>query len=227
MRFTHSGDFAVILPGDAVRGRVLAVRRNWTFDEWRARARMRAVTLRFVPLDRRSAVGSAVVGLAVGALALGIEAGVTHHAKASERSRVREAAGRAQALAADLRSAAAQRAEDVTHFPRVRIAFARHDAGVLSRFAADHRNIAFALPPGATIGTIERGAVVQRLQVAGLGTVIAGVLPSSAQLAALQAASHGVRVSYVVDGIRTWPSGDVASADDDVTAIVPFPAEGP
>ena len=187
--------------------------------------------LRFVPLDRRSAVGSAVAALAVGALAVGIEAAVTHQAKASARSRVRDAAARAQTLSVDLRRAASQRAENVTHFPQIHGAFARHDAGALSRFAADHPNIAFTLRSGAIVGRIDRGAVVQRLAIASaagqLGAVVAGVLPSDAQLAALQDASHGVRFTYVVDGIRTWPSGDVPAADNDVTASVPFPAEGP
>ena len=41
-------------------------------------------------------------------------------------------------------------------------AFARRDAGVLSRFAADHPNVAFTLPSGAIVGRIDRGAVVQR-----------------------------------------------------------------
>ena len=56
-----------------------------------------------MPLDRRSAVGSALVALAVGALVVGIEAAVAHQAKASARSRVRDAAARAQTLSVDLR----------------------------------------------------------------------------------------------------------------------------
>jgi diguanylate cyclase (GGDEF)-like protein len=185
----------------------------------------------FVPLDRRSAVGSALAALAVGALAVGIEAAVTHHAEASTRSRVRDAAARAQLLSVDLRHVAARRAENVTRFPRIQRAFARRDAGVLSRFAADHPNVAFTLPSGAVVGRIDRGAVVQRRAIGPaserLGTVVAGVLPSDAQLAALQDASHRVRLSYVVDGVRVWPTGDAAAHDGGVTAAVPFPAEGP
>ena len=184
-----------------------------------------------MPLDRRSAVGSAVVALAVGGLVVGIEAAVTHQAKASARSRVRDAAARAETLSVDLRRAAARRAENVTHFPQVQKAFAGPDAGTLSRFAADHPNIAFTLRSGAIVGRIERGAVVQHLAIGSaagrLGEVVAGVVPTAAQLAALQNASQGVRVTYVVDGIRTWPLGDTPAVDGDVTAAVAFPGEGP
>jgi diguanylate cyclase (GGDEF)-like protein len=188
------------------------------------------VSLRFTTLDRRAAIAAALVALAVGALVVGIEALVTHQEKVSARSRVRDAADRVQALSGELRRAAAQRAENVTLFPQVQGAFARHDAGALSRFAADHPNIAFTLRSGAVVGKIDRRAVVQRLAVVSaagrLGAVVAGVVPSDAQLAAVRDASDGVRLAYVVDGVRTWPPGRGATSGD-VTAAVPFPSEGP
>jgi diguanylate cyclase (GGDEF)-like protein len=209
---------------------VLAARRNATVEGRRAEARLRAVKPRLATLDRRTAVASAVIAIVVGALAVGVEAIVTHQAKVSARNRVRDAAGRAEQLSGDLRRAAARRAENVTLFPQVQGAFARHDAGALSRFAIDHPNIAFTLRSGETVGKIDRRAVVQRLAMVSaagrLGAVVAGVLPSDAQLNALQDASHGVRLAYVVDGIRTWPAGD-GGVDGDVTASVSFPSEGP
>ncbi|HET7127446.1 MAG TPA: GGDEF domain-containing protein [Gaiellaceae bacterium] len=184
--------------------------------------------LRPATLDRRTAVAAAVVALVVGALIVGVEALVTHQAKISARDRIRDAAERAQTLSSDLRRAAAQRAENVTLFPQVQGAFARHDAGALSRFSADHPNVAFTLRSGAVVGKVDRRAVVSRLAMVStagrLGAVIAGVLPTDAQLATLRDASPGVRFAYVVDGIRQWPSG--AAADGDVTASVPFPSEG-
>jgi diguanylate cyclase (GGDEF)-like protein len=145
---------------------------------------------------------------------------------------VRDAAARAQSLSADLRRAAATRAENVTLFPQIQAAFAARDAGALSRFAADHPNIAFTLRSGAVVGSIDRQAVVQRLAVVStagrLGAVLAGVTPSDAQLKSVSAASSGVRIAYVVDGIVKWSTvqgGAVPTGD--VTASVPFPSEGP
>jgi len=187
--------------------------------------------LRPATLDRRTAIAAALVAIVVGALVVGIEALVTHQAKVSARNRVRDAAARAQTLAGDLRTTAAQRAENVTLFPQIQGAFARHDAGALSRFAADHPNIAFTLKSGAVVGKIDRRAVVARLAMVStagrLGAVVAGVLPSDAQLTAVQEASDGVRFAYVVDGVRQWPRGDAPAANGDVTAAVPFPSEGP
>src|SRR5689334_3808495 len=160
-------------------------------DEWRrAEARrFSAVRLRPSTLDRRTAITAATVALVVGALAVGVEALVTHQEKVSARSRVQDAAGRAESLSADLRRAAAARAENVTLFPQIQGAFAAHDAGALSRFAADHPNIAFKLRSGAVVGSIDRRAVVQRLAVVStagrLGAVLAGVVPSDAQLNAV------------------------------------------
>jgi diguanylate cyclase (GGDEF)-like protein len=199
----------------------------------RAHARLSAVRLRPSSLDRRTAVASAVLALVVGALVVGLEAVVTHEAKVSARTRVRDAGARAEVLSNDLRRAAAQRAENVTLFPQIQAAFAARDAGALSRFAADHPNIAFTLRSGAVVGSIDRRAVVQRLAVVStagrLGAVVAGVLPTDAQLDAVQAASAGVRFAYVVDGVPRWPAGiDPAEiSSGDVTASVPLPSEGP
>ncbi|HEX3593545.1 MAG TPA: hypothetical protein VHU80_00530, partial [Polyangiaceae bacterium] len=121
--------------------------------------------LRPSSLDRRTAIAAAIVALVVGALVVGIEALVTHQAKVSARTRVRDAAVRAESLSADLRRAAATRAENVTLFPQIQAAFAAHNAGALSRFAADHPNIAFRLRSGAVVGSIDRRAVVQQLAV--------------------------------------------------------------
>jgi diguanylate cyclase (GGDEF)-like protein len=181
-------------------------------------------------LDRRTAVAAALVALIVGALVVGVEALVTHQAKISARDRVRDAAVRAQTVSTGLRRAAAQRAENVTLFPQIQGAFARRDAGALSRFAADHPNIAFTLRSGAVVGKIDRRAVVSRLAMVSaagrLGAVVAGVVPTDAQFAALRAASHGVRFAYVVDGVRQWPLG-AGALDGDVTASIPLPTEGP
>jgi diguanylate cyclase (GGDEF)-like protein len=187
------------------------------------------VRLRPTRLDRRTALGAAAVAIVVGALVVGIEALVTHQAKVSARNRVRDAAARAQVFASDLRRTAAQRAENVTLFPQIQGAFGRHDAGALSRFAADHPNIAFTLRSGAVVGKIDRRAVVSRLAMVStagrLGAVVAGVVPTDAQLADLRDASEGVRFAYIVDGVRQWPAGRDA-LDGDVTASVPFPSEG-
>jgi diguanylate cyclase (GGDEF)-like protein len=188
------------------------------------------VKLRPTTLDRRTAIAAAIVALVAGALVVGLEAIVTHQAKVSARSRVRDAAAHAQTLSADLRRAAAKRAENVTLFPQIQSAFAAHDAGALSRFAADHPNIAFRLRSGAVVGSIDRQAVVQRLAVVStagrLGAVVAGVAPSDAQLNAVEAVSSGVRFAYVVDGVPKWPAGSQIPSGD-VTASVPFPSEGP
>ena len=189
--------------------------------------------LRPSTLDRRTAIAAAIVALVIGALVVGVEALVTHQAKVSARSRVRDAAARAQSLSADLRRAAARRAENVTLFPQIQAAFAAHNAGALSTFAADHPNIAFTLRSGAVVGSIDRQAVVQRLAVVStagrLGAVVAGVVPSDAQLNAVRAASSGVRFAYVVDGAPKWSTeGAPASIPTgDVTASVPFPSAGP
>ena len=189
--------------------------------------------LRPSTLDRRTAIAAAIVALVVGALVVGVEALVTHQAKVSARTRVRDAAGRAETLSADLRRTAAKRAENVTLFPQIQAAFAAHNAGALSKFAADHPNIAFALRSGAVVGSIDRRAVVQRLAVVStagrLGAVVAGVVPSDAQLGAVGAASSGVRVAYVVDGVPKWSTeSDLAVIPTgDVTAAVPFPSAGP
>jgi diguanylate cyclase (GGDEF)-like protein len=190
------------------------------------------VRLRPSSLDRRTAIAAAVVALVVGALVVGVEALVTHQAKVSARNRVREAAVRAESLSADLRRAAAKRAENVTLFPQIQSAFAAHNAGALSRFAADHPNIAFRLRSGAVVGSIDRRAVVQQLAVVStagrLGAVVAGVLPSDAQLNAVSAASSDVRLAYVVDGVPKWSTEDDLAEipNGDVTAAVPFPSEG-
>jgi diguanylate cyclase (GGDEF)-like protein len=191
------------------------------------------VRLRPTSLDRRTAIVAAIVALVAGALVVGLEALVTHQAKVSARSRVRDAAARAESLSARLRRAAAARAENVTLFPQIQAAFAAHNAGTLSRFAADHPNIAFTLRSGAVVGSIDRRAVVQRLAVVStagrLGAVVAGVVPSDAQLNAVSTASADVRFAYVVDGVPKWSTnGDVPQIPEgDVTASVPFPSEGP
>jgi len=193
--------------------------------------RPRALTVRFATLDLRTAVVSALAALAAGGLGIGIEALVTNQAKVSARNRVRDAAARADTLSSDLRRAAVQRAENVTLFPQIQGAFARQDAGALSRFAADHPNISFTLRSGGVVGKIDRRAVVQQLAmvstVGRLGAVVAGVLPTGVQLSALQDATHGVRVAYIVDGIRTGPRGDGPAVDGDVTAAVTLPSKRP
>jgi len=191
------------------------------------------VKLRPTSLDRRTAIAAAIVALVVGALVVGIEALVTHQAKVSARDRVRSAATRAESLSADLRRGAQQRAENVTLYPQIQAAFAAHDAGALSRFAADHPNVAFTLRSGDVVGSVDRRAVVQRLAVVStagrLGAVVAGVLPTDAQLNAVSDASAGVRIAYVVDGVAKWSTqSDLAELPSgDVTASVPFPSEGP
>jgi diguanylate cyclase (GGDEF)-like protein len=199
----------------------------------RAEARPPAVKLRLASLDRRTAIAAAIVAVVAGALAIGIEALVTHQAKVSARDRVRHAATRADALSAELRRAAARRAENVTLFPQVQAAFAARNAGTLSRFAADHPNIAFTLRSGAVVGKIDRQAVVQRLAMVSsagrLGAVVAGVVPTDSQLNEVREASPGVRLAYIVDGIPRWSSeqGAPAIPEGDVNASVPFPSEGP
>jgi diguanylate cyclase (GGDEF)-like protein len=175
------------------------------------------VRLRPTSLDRRTAIVAAIVALVAGALVVGLEALVTHQAKVSARSRVRDAAARAESLSARLRRAAAARAENVTLFPQIQAAFAAHNAGPLSRIAADHPNIAFTHRSGGEVGSIDRRAVV------------AGVVPSDAQLNAVSTASADVRFAYVVDGVPKWSTnGDVPQIPEgDVTASVPFPSEGP
>ena len=134
---------------------------------------------------------------------------------------------------ADLRGTAALRAQNVTLFPQVQAAFAVGDAGVLGRFAADHPNIAFTLRSGAVIGSIDHRAVVQRLAVVStvgrLGTVAAGAVPSDAQLKAVQGASSGVRLTYLVGGSPTWPTGTDPAMDlsGDVEASVALPSAEP
>ena len=209
---------------------MVAGSRNGTDEGRRAKAGPTAVKLRPSSLDRRTAIAAAIVALVVGALVGGVEALVTHQAKESARSRVRDAAVRAESLSADLRRAAAKRAENVTLFPQIQAAFAAHDAGALSRFAADHPNVAFRLRSGAVVGSVDRRAVVQQLAVVSaagrLGAVVAGVVPSDTQLNALRTASSGVRFAYVVDGVPNWPAGKEIPGGD-VTASVPFPSEGP
>ena len=179
-------------------------------------------------LDRRAVVLAAALALLVGGLAVAVEAIATDHDKSAAKTRVRDAAARATNLANTLRQAAGRRAEQVTAFPSVQEAFAQRDAGVLSRFASQHPNIAFTLKDGRVVGSVARPAVVQRLPViaAGgqLGVVIAGVPPTDATLAALQAASPGVDVSYFVDGSRRWPHA--ADGPGDVRADVVFPSAG-
>jgi diguanylate cyclase (GGDEF)-like protein len=181
-------------------------------------------------LDRRAVVLAAALALLVGGLAVAVEAIVTDHEKSAAKTRVRDAAARATNLADTLRRAAGRRAEQVTAFPSVQEAFAQQDAGVLSRFASRHPNIAFTLEDGRVVGAVARRAVVQRLPViaAGgqLGAVIAGVPPSDAQLRGLQAASPGVAVSYSVDGSHRWPPGADGVGDGDVRADVAFPSAG-
>jgi diguanylate cyclase (GGDEF)-like protein len=212
---------------------VVAVRQNTSVDGWRAHARVDAVILRPSTWGRRIAVASAVVGLAVGVLVAGVEAAVAHEAKVSARNRVHATAARAEVLAGDLRGAAALRAQNVTLFPQVQAAFAAQDAGALSRFAADHPNIAFTLRSGAVVGSVDRRAVVQRLAVVStagrLGAVVAGALPSDARLKALQEASPDVTLTYLVDGAPTWPTGadPPQTRSDDVKASVPFPTAEP
>jgi diguanylate cyclase (GGDEF)-like protein len=182
-------------------------------------------------VDRRAAVLAAALALLVGGLAVAVEAIVTDHQKSAAKTRVRDAAARATELGDTLRQAAGRRAAQVTAFPSVQEAFAQRDAGVLSRFASQHTNIAFTLEDGRVVGSVERPAVVQRLPViaAGgqLGVVVAGVVPTDTQLRALEAASPGVDVSYSVDGSRRWPSGAAPPAEgDDVRADVVFPSAG-
>ena len=180
-------------------------------------------------LDRRAVMAAVLVGVLVGALAVTIEAVITDHARSAARSRVRAAADRGTALAADLRATATRRAEGVTAYPAVQAAYANHDAGALSKFAEQHPNIQFTLRSGAVVGMIDRGAVVQRLPVVAsggqVGAVLAGVLPRDAQFDAIQKASPKVRMAYFVDGIRKWPAARRFDASG-VTAIVPFPSVG-
>jgi diguanylate cyclase (GGDEF)-like protein len=212
---------------------VVAGGRNATDEEWRAGARLSVVKRHVSSLDRRTAIAAAAVALMVGLLVVGIEALVTHQAKVAARSRVRDAAARAESLSADLRRAAATRAENVTLFPQIQAAFAARDAGALSRFATDHPNIAFRLRTGAVVGSIDRRAVVQQLAVVStggrLGAVVAGVIPSDVQLKAVGVASPGVRFAYVVDGVAKWSTDDDLAEipTGDVTTAVPFPSEGP
>jgi diguanylate cyclase (GGDEF)-like protein len=188
------------------------------------------VKLTLPQLDRRTAVVAAAVALLVGALAVSVEAVATHRARSAARDRVRDAADRGAALVVDLRRAAAARAEGVTAYPAIQSAYARRDAGALSRFAARHPNIEFTLGRGVVVGSIARGAVVQRLPVVAsggvLGAVIAGVAPTDAQLEAIQKASPHVRITYLIDGVRRWPRGRGAGASDGVAADVTLPSEG-
>jgi diguanylate cyclase (GGDEF)-like protein len=182
-------------------------------------------------LDRRAVVLAAALALLVGGLAVAVEAIVTDNEKTAAKTRVRDAAGRATALADTLRQAAGRRAAQVTAFPSVQEAFAQRDAGVLSRFASRHPNIAFTLEDGRVVGTVARPAVVQQLPViaAGgqLGVVIAGVVPTETQLRGLQSSSPGVDVSYLVDGSQRWPdAANRAGGDGDVRADVLFPSAG-
>jgi diguanylate cyclase (GGDEF)-like protein len=183
----------------------------------------------FGRLDRRAVILAVALALLVGGLVIAVEAIVTDHDKSAAKTRVRDAAARGTDLAETLRRAAGRRAQQVTSFPSVQEAFAQRDAGVLSRFASQHPNIAFTLKDGRVVGSVARAAVVQRLPViaAGgeLGVVIAGVLPRDAQLREVQAASPGVKVSYYVDGSLRWPPGAHASGGD-VSANVAFPSAG-
>jgi diguanylate cyclase (GGDEF)-like protein len=155
------------------------------------------------------AVTAVVVALVVGALVVAVEAVATHDAKASARSRVNVAAERATAFATDLRQAAGARAEAVTASPVVQRAYARHDAHALSHYAARHPDVSFTLWNGHVLGRVQPGAVVQRLDVVAatgrVGAVVAGVVPTTAQLERLQARSSNVHVAYVVDGVVSWP----------------------
>ena len=182
---------------------------------------------------RRIAVVAAVAGLLVGVLVVGVEAAVTHQAKVSARNRLRAAAAHAEVLSGNLRSAAAERAQNVTLFPHVQAAFAEGDAGALGRFAANHPNVSFTLPSGAVVGSIDGRAVVQRLAVVStagrLGEVAAGALPTDVQLGALQEASPGVGLAYLVDGVPTWPTRTDARriVSGDLTASLVFPSKEP
>ncbi|MGZ4291273.1 MAG: GGDEF domain-containing protein [Gaiellaceae bacterium] len=177
------------------------------------------------------AVLAAAFALAVGGLVVAVEALVTHQSKSAARTRVDNAVERATTLATDLRRAAARRAEQVTSYPNVQGAFQNHNARSLSRFAADHPNIAFTLRDGRVVGKIARGAVVGRLRIVAaggrLGAVLAGVVPTVVQFTAVQDASPGVHVTYFVDGTRRWPLGTRRSVGrSDVSADVPFPSAG-
>jgi diguanylate cyclase (GGDEF)-like protein len=180
-------------------------------------------------LDRRAAAAAVLVAVLVGALAIAIEAVVTDHARSAARSRVRAAADRGAALATELRAAATRRAEGVTAYPAVQSAYANHDAGALSRFAATHPNIQFTLRSGSVVGMIDRGAIVQRLPIVAsggqVGAVLAGVLPRDAQFDGVRRASPDVDVAYFVDRIQRWPTTGTFH-DRGVTALVPFPSVG-
>lgn len=173
---------------------------------------------------------AAVLALLVGGLAVAIEAVVTNDAKSTAKSQVRDAAARAAALADELGAAAGNRAQQVTAYPSVQQAFAQGDAATLARFARLHPNIAFTLKDGHTVGRIDPAAIVQRLPViaAGgrLGAVVAGVVPTDAQLAGVQQASPHVRISYWVDGRRHWPATAPGASGGDVKSDVALPSAG-
>jgi diguanylate cyclase (GGDEF)-like protein len=126
----------------------------------------------FGRLDRRAVVLAVALALLVGGLVIAVEAIVTDHDKSAAKTRVRDAAARGTDQAETHRRAAGRRAQQVTSFPSVQEAFAQRDAGVLSRFASQHPNIAFTLEDGRVVGSIARAAVVQRLPVIAAGGVI-------------------------------------------------------
>ena len=160
-------------------------------------------------LDRRVAVAAVIIALVVGALVVAVEAIVTHDERSTARSHVSTAADQATAFATDLRRAAATRAEAVTRAPFVQRAYLRRDAATLRRYAKLHPNVQFTLWTGHTTGSTAPGAVVQRLDVVGpegrLGSVTAGVVPTTAQLARLQSASSKVHLAYLLGGAVAWP----------------------
>ena len=176
------------------------------------------------------AVGAVVAALAVGALVVAAEAAVTHDDRSAARSRVNAAADRATAFATQLRQAAAVRAEAVTRAPSVQRSYALRDARTLSAYAARHPNVSFVLWNRHVLATVAPNAIVQRLDVVAatgpVGTVVAGVVPTTGQLARLQATSPRVYVAYVVDGHVAWPSSGRGSSGS-VVADVSLPSTRP
>jgi diguanylate cyclase (GGDEF)-like protein len=184
----------------------------------------------FGDVDRRVAVAATAVALAAGALAVAVEAIVAHDARSTTRSHVETAADRATAFATDLRTAAARRAAAVTRAPFVQTAYIRRDAATLRAYARRHPDVEFTLWSGHTTGSIADDAVIQRLDVIGpdgrVGSVAAGVVPTTAQLARLQQASPDVHVAYVSGGTVVWPAGGRRTAGS-ILADVSLPTVAP
>ena len=181
-------------------------------------------------LDRRAAVGAVLVALAVGGLVVAVEAVVLHQARSTARTHVSAAADRSAAFAIRLRESAAARAAAVSQAPSVQRAFTGHDARALSHYAFLHPNVSFGLWNGRILGRVDRGSVVQRLDVISasgrVGSVIAGVVPTTSQLGRLRAASPKTHLAYVVAGRVAWPDGG-RRTDGSIVADVSLPSAQP